>query len=231
MTCRASLCRAHSSWAARKKKLKLPNTLLLDCVFMGDLTFENVSFLGWTYFDGTCFRDQALLDGTTYHGEASFNDVDFGPNIHLGDSDFRDNAYFQGAQFPLNTWCSDVTFAGRAWFQEAVFGGITYFERCSFGGDADFGTYHPGESRLAFPTISFEGSVFKDRVSFINRHFSNSTRFAGAAFHIAPEFYGCQLHEDTDLSNSTFLDYGQAERSVICGVRRVRSMLPEPTAL
>ncbi len=201
-----------------KKKLTLPNALLLDCVFMEDLTFENVSFSGWTYFDGTCFRDQALLDGTTYHGEASFNDVDFGPNIHLGNSDFRDNAYFQGAQFPLNTWCSDVTFAGRAWFQEAVFGGITYFERCSFGGDADFGTDHPGDSRLAFPTISFEGSVFKDRVSFTNRRFSNSTRFAGAVFHVAPEFYGCEFHEDTDLSNTTFLDYGRTERSVICSV-------------
>lgn len=201
-----------------RKKLMLPNALLLDCVFMGDVTFENVSFSGWAYFDGTHFCDQALLDGTTYCGEASFNRVDFGPNVHFGNSHFRDNAYFQGARFPLNTWCSDVRFAGRAWFQEAVFGGISYFERCSFGGDADYSTDHPGDPHLAFPTISFEGSTFKDTVSFTNRRFSNRTRFTGAVFHLAPEFYGCQLHEDTDLTNTTFLDQGQAKRSVICGV-------------
>src|SRR4051794_9614367 len=34
-----------------KKTLSLPNALLLDCVFMGDLTFQNVSFSGWAYFD------------------------------------------------------------------------------------------------------------------------------------------------------------------------------------
>jgi hypothetical protein len=202
------------------RKLSLPNALFTECVFMEDVEFKNVSFSGWVYFDGTRFCEQALLGGTTYHGETSFDLVDFGPNIHLGESRFQDNAYFQRARFHGNTWCSDVTFVGRAWFQEATFRSFTYFQRCEFGGEADFSTRHPDDPSYAFSTITFQESLFKDRVVFNNRRFSNSTRFTGAVFHIAPEFHGSEIHEDTDFSNTTFLDLGQTERTEICGVYR-----------
>lgn len=202
----------------KPETLSLPNSLFMHCAFADDIRFENVEFAGWVYFNGSKIRGQALLQQIAYAQEAHFDRVEFGHNAHLGRSTFRGNAYFQGAKFPGNTWCSDITFAGRAWFQEATFGGYSYFERCTFGGEADFSTRQAEDEKLAFPTITFAESIFKDRSCFTNRRFASSTSFAKAVFHIAPEFHGCRFHQDTDLSETTFLDRGNTVRAEICGV-------------
>ena len=198
--------------------LVLPRTLLIGCVFTEDARIENVLFAQEVYFDKTIFRGQALMSDNTFRGDAHFNDVDMGPNISLSGGKFEANAYFQSAGFPSNVWCGDISFAGRAWFQNAILGGIVYFNDCRFGGEVDFGVNRPDDTTTAFPEITFEDSVFEDRVSFVNRIFSSSTSFANATFHVAPEFHGCRLHQDTDFSGTLFLDKGDAKRSVICGV-------------
>ena len=58
-------------------------------------------------------------------------------------------------------------------------------------------------------SVSFENATFNDRAIFTNRKFTQPADFSGGHFKLAPEFYGCLLHQGTTFLGRKFLDRGK----------------------
>lgn len=81
-------------------------------------------------------------------------------------------------------------------FMGADFGPLAYLARRTFRGAAHFeATDDNPERSLLFQSVPFENCRFEGPVQFTNRVFARPTSFKDALFAVAPDFYGCQIHQ------------------------------------
>ena len=143
-----------------------------------------------------------------------FSDVDFQDARFGWKSDFSHtifsglSANFYGAKFTnQDTLFSHARFKRSANFQNTQFSGRVNFEKARFKATADFTSPGNNDDVDTFQgEVDFEGTEFLDEVNFNNRNFQQATDFRDSTFHKAPRFHGCLLHQETDFTDSRFLD-------------------------
>ena len=171
---------------------------LAGTVFPADISFR--SFSG---------DDDALP--TILFMQASFGGIAFFMGVSFGA-----DAFFMGVSFGGGAYFGSASFGGEAWFQGASFGGDAWFARARFDGDADFSGSARHETQAggqdSFFQAFFQDAEFRGRARFNNRRFLDTTDFRKTVFTVAPEFYNCMLHQDTDFSGADFQDHRGRDR-------------------
>ncbi len=142
--------------------------------------------------------------------------------VDFEDAIFDDLASFDNAVFLQEAKFDKGKFVRGVSFLDASFNFRTSFRERIFGGRADFSssTKNPEPINQFFDIpkkygrilsntvfkIDFTDSRFEGQADFNNRVFLNETTFRRAKFHIAPKFHDAVLHQDTDFTESKFLD-------------------------
>lgn len=157
-------------------------------------------------FSGSDFRSRFHLEGNM-RSEINFSEVRFG-----GKTSFtgRSLGYFSadGCDFQGRATFSRATFEGGVDFSESMFrseanfvtrfSGVALFKSCRFHGKSDFSAMTAKDaSHDSFEEIDFSGSEFFGDLIFTNRKFLSTANFERCAFHLAPQFHGATLHQDT----------------------------------
>ncbi|AWZ01519.1 pentapeptide repeats (9 copies) [Rhodobiaceae bacterium] len=168
------------------------------------------------WFAGADFSDcYAAFSGSNF----DCNHVDFlGASFTGGDNFQRtkfsgtstsfSNSQFTGGDFSLAEFGSDETYFDRAEFLDGYptfenakfFGHKVDFSNSAFCTTVSFAASPRKKAdirELAFGELNFNNANFASRVSFSNRVFLAATSFKNTGFARAPEFHGCELHQNT----------------------------------
>ena len=183
-----------------------------------EASFVHASFRGRAEFRAAVWNNDVLLDGAIFHQRAEFSSTVFSGIAQFCNAVFSRKAIFVGAAFGGEANFANTKFDKEAFFSAATFSGSLMVHDAMFGGDALFGAGSEGivrrrdlpGSRKPHDRISltnFHRTVFRGRADFSNRDFVGKTDFRDAVFNIAPEFYGSELHQDTDFAGTVFRDH------------------------
>lgn len=205
----------------------LPDVLFVNAVFSGKASFRGTAFSGIANFHGARFLGGADFSGANFSETASFRVSDFqhgvnfdgaefsafanfvnatlsGPDRDVtvfSDSKFATGADFSGARFIDGADFLDVQFSGDANFTETQFSAATFFVMVTFEKDALF-------RAARFDSLAtFRRATFGGRARFSDLRFVDTTDFSDAIFNVAPEFHGCELHQDTSFAHAEFRDH------------------------
>jgi len=219
-------------WAYNLVGVVFPNSVYLtdfifkvgavfaESYFNDGLHFEGVAFNSGAWFDEAKIRN-AVFNRCQFRGEAFwFNDTEteaaqFEECIFNPRSKFHNMQCSQWVSFRNSIFNNSVDFKGciingKSLFSGCEFHGYANFKKVKFIGDCDFSAIPEVASdsakKMVFNKIDFDGAVFNGKVKFTSRHFRTSTSFKDVIFNIAPEFFGCEIHQDTVFTAKGFLD-------------------------
>ncbi len=166
------------------------NIDLSNVVFPGEIKFQRVNF------------KEVNFSNAIFYKKVNFDSLRFIGNANFSKCLFKKGVSFRGCKFDNELILDRSEFHSHVNFQNALFADLVSIKRTKFMGKVDFSmpssTINKVEDRYGtFPYINFENSIFGDETIFINRRFLTTTYFSGCTFKMAPQFQGCQLHEDT----------------------------------
>lgn len=138
----------------------------------------------------------AKLDTLQASGEIDASQAQFNCSADFSSAKILGKANFNGAQFFLGFSFHDSVFEGPVNFTASEIQARADFSGAVFKQSADFKA-GSSEKQQTFPEIDFTQSIFLSAVSFTNRKMTAATRFIDTRFHLAPDFHGCEFHQDT----------------------------------
>lgn len=215
-----------------------------EAKFDGQAVFSNSEFRRSVCFIGATFADSVMFYGAKFAKRADFGQSSFLKTLDcdrvtfLGGADFEKTVFsgsanFEGTKFSKNAAFNGVIFLASANFNDAIFLGKAQFQCSQFREDVRFSASRREEnsSGVVFSEVSFKRSLFAGRARFVNRRFLDTSDFREAIFTVAPEFYSCALHQDTDFDGAQFRDTkstkevnaAQAYRTLKLAMESVRS--------
>ena len=226
-----------------------------NCAFHEYTDFSKSSFIETTSFVNSKFGSKASFIGSKFEKFVDFSRSGFSRQVEFQESVFSGSADFLGvtfsrtadfsmaqfyraSRFPETEFHGDAEFSSSEFLESVYFSDSSFykkanFERSKFEGDAHFSASRIGDaaSGVTFYEVSFKDAVFSNRARFVNRRFLDTSDFRDTVFHIAPEFYSCALHQDTDFTGAEFLDTkgtdevnaAQAYRTLKLAMESVRS--------
>lgn len=211
----------------------------LSCKFCGVANFSRSYFRKGSVFTYSTFKDHALFEyaelnslhrfvGCYFIGEVYFSKAKI-EHLRMGSAKFDSDVTFVFASKLKSIDAKFARFGKNVNFRIISNFTTLDFSGGQFLGDADFSfpSQEATESlNNTFALTDFSSTTFKGRAVFVNRKFEEPTNFKGTSFHVAPEFYGSQLHQDTNFENSLpekFFDLGNADERV-SAVRAYRTL-------
>ena len=193
--------------------------------FSSGADFSYVQFGSHAEFEDAHLKGSTLFQSSSFKGPANFVKSKFGDRTDFRTSIFHADADFHGASFGDSLDFGATTFRADCMFQATAYGDRAEFEQTVFFGVADFSAsiYASTNDSSHFQVISFASACFKGDVNFEGRKFKSTTRFGRAItpdgkygdmaiFQGIPMFHGCELHQDTDLRETTFQEDFSASR-------------------
>ena len=177
--------------------------------------FRNTVFVNTADFEEANFRKRTRFDGTSFENTVYFKKATFVELTVFNKSQFKAAAYFDGSKF-LPSKGIEGNSVGGVGFQNAVFTrGVSFadakldvranFEEANFQEDANFKDTQFAETtsfqRAVLDCVTdFTSAEFKREIHFHDASFESTTYFRDCVFLQPPQFFGTDLHEDTDFS-------------------------------
>lgn len=151
---------------------------------------EKLSGLGITCRGSASFSESS-------EGVADFSECVFKGYVDFANFQFGDDALFRDTEF--NDACS---------FKKASFNGISDFSRARFLGPVNWVADDEGQK---LRKLILDRAYFKSSISFTNRVFSGPLSCQKSVFSLAPDFHGCEFHQDTSFKGARFSDVTRDE--------------------
>ncbi len=182
--------------------------------FIGSVDFRNSTFVDTADFDQAIFKRRSRFDSVNFENTVYFRKTTFMETTVFDKSEFKVAAYFDDSKFlPIQGMKGESL--GGVGFRTSVFAGEVSFERATLEVPADFEyAKFQGESnfkntvfdkRAAFQRATFDRMTdfscakFRQQARFHNALFNATTFFRKSEFLQPPEFFGTDLHENTDF--------------------------------
>ncbi|HEA69831.1 MAG TPA: hypothetical protein ENI07_23920 [Desulfobacterales bacterium] len=195
-----------------KKKINLKGVVfpadvrLNNKIIPSDISFLDAIFMRHNSFIDTVFEQRVYFTNTIFRGLTTFSGAKFLRHCSFLSTQFNHKAYFSKVN-------EEVEFCETANFRAASFNALTDFTAAIFHDDVDFtglpdSIADSGEvPPETFPTIRFQGAIFKKSSKFNNRKFLDSPIFSDCIFYIAPEFHNSELHQGIIFNRAKFIDF------------------------
>jgi uncharacterized protein YjbI with pentapeptide repeats len=151
--------------------------LQIEGAVQADIDARGITCHGGVTFSGTC------------NGDANFTGSYFASSTSFLNFNFLKAANFKKCWFDKS--CN---------FENTVFKGIGDFSKSRFGSQASW----IGKTETRH--LVFDKACFRASARFTNRVFSGPLSCRETVFVIAPDFHGCELHQDTSFKDALFLD-------------------------
>lgn len=166
------------------------NRLKVKAVVRGDINCRNM-----------IVNERANLSNSTIRGIANFHQSEF-----HGMVDFRRSVFYGAAHFAGAFFRRDVSFKGCSFHSDLDISWATIygnFEASSQGAAPE----SSGDiSAKSFQGLNLTGVVFRRAAKFKNRKFERFLHCVDARFGVAPDFHGCEFHQDTTFLRTIFDD-------------------------
>lgn len=227
-----------------KKAAFWGNAKFKNVIFKDIVRFEQVEFKSNVSFDGCQFNSVAdfsnaesggaYFSRSLFNGHASFNDLTVS-DIKFTKVEFKDSAEFGESCYGYAHFL-DTTFWDDVGFASAIVNDTLIFDNVVFHKETDMSVQRSdalggNDSKYDFNYVRIVSTTFKDRITFNNRKFNNTTQFTGSIFMKAPHFHNCELHQDTDFTEAQFLDISgdaaRAYRTLKLAMEKSRSRIEE----
>ena len=174
-----------------------------NAVFVNTADFDEANFTTRTRFDHASFENTAYFKKATFVELAVFNSSQFKAATYFDDSKFLPSkgeegdpvggAGFKNTVFAREVSFEDATLKVRATFEDAKFRENANFRNIPFTEDTSF-------QRAEFGRVTdFTSAKFKREIHFHDASFVSTTHFRDCVFLQPPQFFGTNLHEDTDF--------------------------------
>ena len=179
------------------------STNFRNTAFVNTADFEEANFRTRTRFDRASFENTAYFKRATFVELTVFNDAQFRAAAYFDGSKFRPSESeagdsvggvgFRNAVFAREVSFENATLDVRAIFEETKFQEKANFRNAQFEEDANF-------QRAVFDRVTdFTSAKFNRKIHFHDSSFVSTTYFRDCVFLQPPQFFGTNLHEDTDF--------------------------------
>lgn len=169
--------------------------------FDGYANFRSASFAGSSHFSDAYFDGYADFNTVHFVGHSDFSMAHFSRYAEFIDTNFAGIANFRSTIFEAAADFRTARFAGLVSFEKAHFAKIAEFERAEFAGPA-----------------AFNAGLFAGSAIFSDGAFKAATNFSAVAFlSSVPEFYQCDMHQDTRFSTNKINWPSVSERNAEAG--------------
>lgn len=145
-------------------------------MFLGDVSFEGVCFMGLAWFEASKFSLSASFERSVFVGIAQFGHVSFSGDARFEEVQFLDDAQFGNAQFEAVAFFVETSFFNDAHFYNAKFSEEAWLQSLSVSGTGWF-------DGVEFASdVTFEESLFSGNTWFKETRFSGEAKFDRATF-------------------------------------------------
>jgi len=153
--------------------------------FLGNASFEDVSFDNCTNFRDSKFTTDACFNRCSFNGSGDFSEISFGGYANFSGSEFNGSNEFV-KHIEYDEWDDFVRYgyteSDKSSTKIILFKGCAFFGKDTFIGDAAFNAV------IFKGPVSFKESQFKSDANFSSAHFCDESRFDECIFNKATKF-------------------------------------------